>query len=68
MEGLGLEVDGPSQYSKSTRPDMSTEFATAAFRFGHSLVSKDIVKMKDDFTTMERLNLKDNFFKVNTTV
>ena len=41
-----LGIDEASNYQSDTNPSIINAFATAAYRFGHSLI-RNMVKMKD---------------------
>jgi len=55
-------------YKATVNPSVSNEFATAAFRFGHSMLDGDVNRMNNDGTTIPEgnLTLRDSFF--NTSV
>ena len=62
MDGLTLEEDG-SNYDDDAKPDMTNEFATAAYRFGHSMIQGIIQMFKTDNTGLaEQYQLHENFF------
>ncbi len=60
----GFNVDYASEYMDYVQPDILTEFATAAFRFGHTLISEEIKFMNEEYRETEVHSLQDNFFKV----
>ncbi|XP_064485393.1 peroxidase-like [Ornithodoros turicata] len=65
MELYGLNIKGPehrTQYDGFADPSMTTEFATAAFRFGHPLVH-DFMSL-NSHGKQRMLDLKDFFFDV----
>ncbi|MEH6405250.1 MAG: peroxidase family protein [Sneathiella sp.] len=55
-------------YDASINPGISVEFATAAYRFGHSLVSATLERIEENGETIDagNLSLRDAFF--STTV
>ena len=61
LVGLELTQDG-STYNKNEEPAMTNEFATAAYRFGHSMIQGLIERYKTDNTGLfDSYRLHDNF-------
>ena len=63
-DSLEPKEDG-SDYKWSTDPQMTNEFATAAFRYGHSMIQTTITMLAVDDATTEvgSYNLRDVFFE-----
>jgi hypothetical protein len=51
-------------YDASVDPRITEEFAGAAFRFGHSIVSGDIEKINEHGQLLSEDSLKDTFFQL----
>jgi peroxidase len=52
-----------SGYNPAVNPGISTEFSTAAFRLGHSLLNEDIQFLDNDGNPVrDEMRLKDSFF------
>ena len=53
-----------SGYDSSIDPDISTEFATAAYRFGHSMLSSSLQRLNEDGSEIDAgaISLSDAFF------
>jgi peroxidase len=49
-------------YDDSIDPRINNEFSTAAFRFGHSMVSKEIFARDKNFDDRTKLTLDETFF------
>ena len=52
MDLFYLKIEEPSHYNPDTDPSITNAFATAAFRFGHSLI-RSLVKLIDIFDAAE---------------
>ena len=63
MNTYNLNINQGSTYNSNVDPSITNAFATAAFRFGHSLI-RSLVSMIDHVTNvMSNYRLKDNFFQ-----
>lgn len=53
-----------SGYDSTVNPSIANEFSTAAYRFGHSLLSPELVRLNEDGTVIDdgNLSLSDAFF------
>ena len=62
LAGLEVTQDGTT-YDKNEDPSMTNEFATAAYRFGHSMIQGLIQRFKTDNTGLfDDYLLHDNYF------
>ncbi|MEM7446312.1 MAG: peroxidase family protein [Pseudomonadota bacterium] len=57
-------IDAYRGYDKNVNPGISVEFSTAAFRFGHSLLSSELQRLNEDGSPISvgALALRDAFF------
>lgn len=58
-------IDEYCGYNPDINPQIATEFATAAFRIGHTMLSSDIYRMQEngDESDYANLSLRDAFFR-----
>lgn len=64
LPALGISLDSYSGYDDSINPAIKHEFATAAYRMGHSMVSSTLFRLNEDGTTHSagHLDLFQAFF------
>ena len=67
LPSMGVILDDYSGYDASINPSISNVFSAAGFRFGHTLLSRDILRMDDGCNTIAQgdMTLRDAFFKPN---
>ena len=60
MDHFGLRIEEghrkKSEYDTTCSPNIFNEFATAAFRFGHSMVPENIYLQKDRFPNSNKFD------------
>ncbi len=62
---LGFDAIGPYQgYDPDVNPDIANEFSTAAYRFGHSMLSSELLRLDADGNVIDagNLSLQNAFF------
>lgn len=65
---LGEEAVGEyAGYDSSVNPNLSNVFSTAAYRFGHTMLSSELLRLNADGSVAEEgnLSLQDAFFNVS---
>ncbi len=55
-------LDSYSGYDAQVDPGISTEFSTAAFRFGHTMLSPNLLRVDNNGQIVASLSLRDSFF------
>ncbi len=60
---LGEEaLEDYNGYDDTVNAGIATEFSTAAFRFGHTMLSPDLLRVNNNRKVVESLSLRDSFF------
>ncbi|MDJ0846218.1 peroxidase family protein [Crocosphaera sp.] len=55
-------LDNYSGYNQEVDPGISTEFSTAAFRFGHTMLSPELLRVDNNGNMVNTLSLRESFF------
>ena len=65
LPALGVTLDPYGGYDSTVNPNISTEFSTAGFRIGHTLISSNLPRLNEDGTPTEdgELRLAEAFFR-----
>jgi len=61
--GLNLPAQGYSQYNRATDATAINSFATAAYRFGHSMVAGIVRLISGNNAQVGSYNIRDHFFQ-----
>jgi len=66
LPALGVTLDPYTGYDSTVNPNISTEFSTAGFRIGHTLISSNLPRLNEDGTPIEEgaITLADAFFRL----
>jgi len=63
LPALGVQLSPYAGYNASVQPDLMTEFSSAAYRIGHTMVTEDLMLLEDDCSkTRDNLSLEQAFF------
>lgn len=62
LPALGIHLDPYVWYDEATNPNIMNEFAHAAYRFGHSMVSEHVLLADDDYFVNDAIPLSRAFF------
>lgn len=64
MLGSTASLSSYAGYDDTANPSISAEFSTAIFRFGHTMLNEDLLRVNEDRTTFAggHLNLFESFF------
>ena len=65
LPAMGVEVSAYSGYDDSINPSIFNLFSAAAYRWGHTMINNEILRLNEDGTPIAagHLELRDGFFK-----
>lgn len=66
LPALGIQLDAYEGYKPHVLPNITNTFATAAFRFGHTMVNDEIILRDINNNVLRNLSLAEAFFRPRT--